>query len=149
MNEPYEIEFVRARSHCDSREAMFATLTGLSKAEIGTRWPAHLLKDSWPGRNFIEAARSLGFNCNPRFVPFKKDTPWPCVLRIQVPGSWGWGKGNWWALLYHQGKVMDVLTRDGWGGMPLKRFEKEYRMCRITSMLQVWMSTNQSLSHER
>jgi hypothetical protein len=143
MSQPYEIELVASQSEHDWHESMLATLTGLPKEEVYERLPEKYRKPGkWGGQGYVHSARALGYNCNPRFLKFDPATPWPCVLRVQVPDSWGW-KGCWWALIYHQGEVYDVA--DGGHTQTLTNWQSEYPDCRITSMLQVWMSTDNRL----
>jgi hypothetical protein len=138
--EHYEIELVRSETEHDYHVSMLATITGISKEEIYERLPATLTRaKSWRGRNFIEAARGLGFNVNPRFIKFDPATPWPCILRVQVPDAWDW-KGCWWALVYNQGYVYNGAGgEDDWHCCSLKNFLAANPGCRITSMLQIWM----------
>jgi hypothetical protein len=146
--EPYEIEMVLsepedsdvAYGEVDFLLALMATVTGLSKVEIMSRLPAEYTKvGSWGGQGFVKMARLLGYDANPKFRKFDPLTTWPCILRVKVPSCWGW-KGKWWALVYNQGTVYNVAY-PGWQGS-LARFQKLYRQCRITSMLQVWISAS-------
>jgi len=133
----YEIELVCSETDSDYHLALLATITGLEKQEIFGKLPAELTRaKSWRGRSFIEAACAVGFNVNPRFIKFDPATPWPCIMRVHVPDAWGW-KGCWWALVYNQGIVYDVST-----GNPhsLEWWQRHYPGCRITSMLQIWIS---------
>ena len=154
--QPYEIELVEfdpdSLYACERHLVTYATLTGLDRDEIWQRWPEALRKDGgWGGRKHVEAALALGFNTNPKFKKFDPETPWPCILRVQVPKHWGW-KGCWWRLIYHQGQVYNPTSADsdpncsGWSMLSIKEFEARYKMCRITSMLQVWMSITNKLT---
>lgn len=138
--QPYELELVAATDSLDYRACFMATLTGLPKEEVAERLPQLINMNSWGGRHFVEAAGLLGYNTNPRFVKFAPETPWPCVLRVQVPDAWGW-KGKWWALIYNQGRVYNVSGfNDEWHECSFANFKTAYQDCRITSMLQVWIS---------
>jgi|GEM_PF-1083074 len=136
--EAYEIQLVPSETDWDYHACLLATITGLPRLEVYNKFPEKLQKlDGWRGSYFGEAARALGFNTNPRFIKFDPLTPWPCILRVQVPDAWGW-KGKWWALVYNQGVVYNV------NGHPA---ETQYQHwlednpgCRITSMLQIWIS---------
>jgi hypothetical protein len=138
MSQAYEIELVTSNGH-DYWESLFATLTGLDKVEVWNRLPANIREArSWGGANFVQAARALGFNCNPRFIKFDPATPWPCILRCKpVDKECRW----WYSRVYHQGSVYQV------GGQrpliqKLEYFLRDNPQFRITSMLQVWMGHN-------
>jgi hypothetical protein len=134
----YEIELVRSETDSDYHISMLATVTGLPKQEIWEKLPEHLKKaNSWRGSSFGEVARLLGYNTNLRFIKFDPETPWPCILRVQVPDEWGW-KGKWWALVYNQKVVYDVHNRPAL--RYIEHWLDEHPGCRITSMLQVWIS---------
>jgi hypothetical protein len=134
MSRPaYEIELVASYGD-DYQESLLATVTGLPKHEIWERLPEHLKKPGgWRGQSFIEVARLLGYNCNRQFIPFDARTPWPCILRIQVP----YMKSNWWALAYANGAVYDPWQESIVWLDDFVRFNPEHR---ITSMLQIWIS---------
>lgn len=134
----YEIELVTASSQHDFHESLLATITGLPKHEIFERLPEHLqVANSWRGHSFVEVARLLGYNCNRRFIEFDAKTPWPCILRCQVPTI----KNGWWALAYANGKVYSVYE---WPHVQwfddFMRYNPELK---ITSMLQIWMGESQ------
>lgn len=136
--QPYEIEMVRSCGW-DYWESMYATLTGLPKHEVWEKWPDSLrLAGSWGGQDFVRAARALGFNCNVRWVKFDPETPWPCILRLQDTTL----KSGWRSRLHHQGNVYHV---DSGIIQPLEKFLFNCQHLRITSMLQVWMSTSNVL----
>ncbi|WP_426491085.1 hypothetical protein [Hymenobacter sp. 102] len=135
--QPYEIELVASETDTDYYEALLATITGLPKAEIREKLPQDLSGGGgWRGSSFPQVARLLGYNTTPRFVKFDPATPWPCILRVQVPEHWGW-KGKWWALGYNQGRVYDVASGDHYS---FKNWQLAYADCRVTSMLQIWIS---------
>ncbi|RSK50087.1 hypothetical protein [Hymenobacter rigui] len=135
--QPYEIELVASETDTDYHESLLATITGLPKAEIREKLPQDLSGGGgWRGSSFPRVARLLGFNVNPRFIKFDPATPWPCILRVQVPEHWGW-KGKWWAVVYNQGTV--YLPDQGVRGS-LNQFLSLYPGCRVTSMLQIWIS---------
>lgn len=145
----YEIELVASTSEHDWHEAQLATLTGLSKAEVYEAMPAEYRgKDSFRSRGYIDCARALGFNTNQRFIKWDPKTPWPCIMRVQVPDEWGW-KGRWWSLIYHDGMVYDVSCPPHERCFQL--WQRDNPGCRVTSMLQVWMdsTTTPLLASER
>lgn len=133
-SQPYEIELVASTRADDYQVALLATITGLPKSEITEQLPAHLrTKGGWRGQSFIEMARLLKYNCNRQFKPFDTRTPWPCILRCQVPSL----KTGWWALIYNQGLVYDPWNEWVQWFDDFIRNEPEVR---ITSMLQIWIS---------
>ncbi len=148
--QPYEIELVRCKGE-DWVESMLATITGLTKKEIRRKLPAEMQKPGgWRGSWFPRAARLLGFSTTDKFRKWDAGTPWPCVMRVQVPEAWGW-KGRWWALIYNQGLVYSVNAHQYVPSTPgvstLAEWQEMFPGCRVTSMLQIWMSTSQTLSH--
>ncbi|RSK29861.1 hypothetical protein [Hymenobacter metallilatus] len=135
--QPYEIELVASETDTDYHEALLATITGLPKAEIREKLPEPLRQaKGWRGSSFGEVARLLGYNTTPRFVKWDPATPWPCILRVKVPEHWGW-KGCWWALVYNQSEVYDVARNQSYS---LEHWQRIYPACRVTSMLQIWIS---------
>lgn len=140
MNQSYEIELVPMASEHDWHESQLATLTGLPKQEVSERLPEKYRKvGSWGGQGYVQCARALGYNCNLRFIKFDPTTPWPCIMRVQSPEI----KNGWWALIYHQGQVYDVAWPPH--RQPLAAWQAAHPDCRITSMLQVWMSPHNAL----
>jgi hypothetical protein len=132
MSKAYEIELVVSHG-ADYTESLLATLTGLPKHEIWERLPEHLKeRGSWRGSSFVEVARLLGYNCNKQFIRFDACTPWPCILRCQVP----WLKSKWWALVYANGAVYDPWQQSVTWLDDFVRFNPE---ASITSMLQIWI----------
>jgi hypothetical protein len=140
--QPYEIDLVKCETDdgTDWHESQLATLTGLPKEEIRRRIPKEYWgKKRWRSRGYIDCARAMGFNCNPRFIKWDATTPWPCIMRVQTPEI----KNGWWSLIYNQGIVYDVWN---WPHMrELSRWQAEHPECRITSMLQIWMSVTSLL----
>ena len=132
MTQPYEIELV-ASGPDDYHVSLLATITGLPKIEIAERLPEHLReREGWRGQSFVEVARLLRYNCNRQFIPFDARTPWPCILRAQLP----WLKSNWWSLIYNQGAVYDPWN--GWVQW-FDDFVRNNPEAHITSMLQIWI----------
>lgn len=113
----------------NSHYTLIKILTGLEFDDIAS---ACLVAGSWRGSVFINVFRTLGFNVNPRFKKFDKDTQYPCLMRFKrtdVNESW------WYVYAYYDGKVYlganVVYTLD--------EFLKQYPHIKITSMLQVWI----------
>lgn len=104
-------------------------LTGLDLEEIQAVTSNRKI---WYTRDYVHAFFKLGFNTNPRFVPFDPDTQYPCIMRCrQKPDS-----GYWYGWVYYDGMVYDTgncfYTFDEW----IEYFGNQYR---VTSMLQVWI----------
>jgi hypothetical protein len=55
-----------------------AILTGCEDADILQAAPD---KKLWKGGDYIRTFQALGFNTNPRFVGFDKNTFYPCLMR--------------------------------------------------------------------
>ncbi len=108
-------------------ESEISTLTGLELEEI---LPHTKDITRWSGSTYVKLFRKLGFNCNPKFKKFDRETPYPCIMRTKKPKV----KQFWYGFIYYDNKIYiqeDVLTWEEWNAM--------YPNYRITSMLQVWV----------
>ena len=146
--QPYEIELVKCNGQ-DWAESMLATITGLSKKEVRAKFTPDMRKrGGWRGSYFPQIARLLGFSTTDKFRKWDPGTPWPCIMRVKVPEAWGW-KGRWLALVYNQGLVYSVMGHRCIPRMPgvstLAEWQEAHPDCRVTSMLQIWMSATSVL----
>lgn len=120
-------------------ESMLSTMTGLSFDEVSQAVKA-IKKERWNGTDHIKALQSLGFNTNNRFVPFDKDTPYPCILRCH-----NGQKGVWWIFYYCNGVVynhegLSFLLDDRFNCVCRKgKYYFYHHGMKVTSMLQVWI----------
>lgn len=83
-------------------ESTLATMTGLTFDEVHAAVKA-IGRDRWGGQLYIKTFQSLGFNTNPRFVKFDKDTAYPCILRCC-----NHQKSGWYVFFYYAGIVYDI-----------------------------------------
>lgn len=130
----YEVEIVNfetseqdgARYWAESEIAM---LTGLELEEIlqVTAGVSRYYGSWWP-----ETFRKLGFNCNPRWIKFDKDTRYPCMMRCHIKDD----KSHWAGFVYYDGVVYHL----DYGKIPLEQFYELWGdVYKPTSMLQVWI----------
>lgn len=132
----YEIEIVnfeQSEQDCARywAESEIATLTGLGLEEIlqvtagATRYY---------GQWFVQTFRKLGFNTNPRWVKFDKNTEHPCMMRCKIPHD----KHHWAGFIYYDGHIY----HPDYGKLTWAKWNECWPNYRVTSMLQVWISTD-------
>lgn len=123
----YELDYTR---HYDNGHyTNIAILTGLPIEEISAASPS---ASSWRGIQFIETFRKLGFNVNPRFIKFDRETPYPCLMRFKDLRD---KERCWYAWVYYKTKV---YTGMGCWHRLDSLLELNPHI-KVTSMLQVWI----------
>jgi len=149
--EKYEIEHQHNLTPEDECLVLISMLTGYPLEEVREQVEPRLRKAAgWYGRDFIATFRKMGYDCSPKFKPFDKDTPYPCLMRYgpsrmllaretverrREKGNPDLKPSPWWnVLVYYDGLVYDL---DQPAPFPLHHLNPDYR---ITSMLQVWVS---------
>ena len=124
----YELDYTRLNDN--SHIQTIAILTGLSDEEIMAVTPK---RNIWMTRDYIAAYKQLGFNCNPKFVPFDDETYYPCMMRYKLKSK---PNGYWYSEVYYDKKIY-------FGGGEVSLFQQwkdEWAWnFNITSMLQVWL----------
>lgn len=111
-------------------ESMIATLTGLDLEDI-LAVRAH--QERWRGGEITQLITDLGYNTNPRFIKFDRNTEFPCLMRSHDRFI---KSGNWYGFVYYDGMV-------GCNGytefVPWSQFNMDNPNLRVTTMLQVWI----------
>lgn len=123
----YEIEHIAYQNHYIESE--IAMLTGLELEEILT---VSGKVARWNGSAYVKTFRSLGYNCNPRFKKFDKETEYPCLMRTHRVRK---KEKYWYGFVYYDGFVYDFYN----GKMTWAEWNHIYSDLRVTSMLQVWI----------
>lgn len=126
----YEIEPVFCPEHAIVSE--ICTLTGLPIEDV---LPIAMPITRWNGKAYIETFRKLGFNCNPRFVKFDRDTHYPCLMRTRKLKV----KNYWFGFVYYDGRVYVQCAPFGWEVFEWADWNACFPNYKITSMLQVWI----------
>lgn len=134
--EKYEIEYVPVDTWDDECLGLIAMLTGYELTELREKLEPRLLKScGWYARDFRETFTKLGFDCSPRFKAFDPATPYPCLMRF----TWKDEKGKdcWSVVVYYDDTVYDPMK-----GVyhRLAQWQEYYPHCKVTSMMQVWIS---------
>lgn len=123
-------------------ESMIGTLTGYELEDI-LPFTKKLSSRGFSSSELREIFREMGFNTDNRFVPFKEDAKYPCVIRC----SDGTKDHKWYPLAYYNG----IIYVHWYGGSTIKtddrqKFRRVYNKCfllehhlKITSMMQVWI----------
>lgn len=125
--EKYELDWTRSEDN--GHHEIIAILTGLPIEEIEAVSPK---RDAWYGRDFIEIFRKLGFNVNPRYIKFRPETEYPCMMRFRDKTD---KKVCWYSWVYYD----DIVYCGGGERWTLDDWIKASPNCRVTSMLQVWI----------
>lgn len=123
----YEIEHVVFINRYTESE--IAMLTGLDLDDI---LPVSEKVTRWTGSAYVKVFQKLGFNCNPRFKKFDKQTEYPCLMRCRNIRK---KDPYWYGFVYYDGYVYDVYN----GPMTWAEWNHVYTNLKITSMLQVWI----------
>ena len=119
------------RVHPNGHHQIIGIITGCSKGVIVK---AINSKFRWCAKDYVNAFRKLGFNCDSSFnKKFDRDTPHPCMMRYKTSNPDE--KAFWFAEAYYDGTVYfgDGKTCD------LDDFIELNPNFHITSMLQVWI----------
>ena len=128
MMEKYELDEGRYHEN-EGHITRIAILTGCEYEDIKLVAPD---KKLWKGTDYVKTFNKLGFNTNPRFVSFDKDTYYPCLMRYHNKDELKY----WYAFAYYDGIVYQgcsmKCTLDEW-------LEAYGHRVVITSMLQVWI----------
>ena len=124
----YEIDYVRFPGKYFESE--IAMLTGLTLEEI---LPVTSKIKRWSGSAFVKIFQQLGYNCNPRFKKFEKDTEYPCMMRSHNRFH---KEGYWYGFVYYDGIVYDLYQDQK---ITWAEWNECYPHLRVTSMLQVWI----------
>lgn len=129
----YELEIV---SHYPCWwDSEICILTGLSLEEVR---PVTRNTTRWTGQQYIKVFRHFGFNTNDRFVRFDRKTKYPCMIRCRVPNV----KSHWAGFIYYDGHIYHPEE----GKLTWAEWNSLWPNYKVTSMLQVWIGTDQKLN---
>lgn len=135
----YEIEIVNFEEEMQDggfhSESEIATLTGLGWEDM---YDITSKVKRWTGQAYIKTFRTLGFNCNTRWIKFDKNTEYPCMIRCKIPHD----KHHWASWIYYDGHIYDIRE----GKITWAKWNSWWPNYKITSMLQVWISTDTKIN---